>query len=654
MSRPAALLLGALAFPCVMLAQEVDTRTVNNGNVVLEQVPEVPVSLIEQLNRYQAVRSAGFNDWTTDGQGIYITTRFGDVSQVHRVDIPGGARQQLTFFREPAGGVSQRPGRTEFSYRMDEGGSEFYQLFLYDMATGDHRRLTDGESRNGAALWSRDGTRLAYQSTRRNGTANDVWLMDPDDPEGAWLALESPDGTWWGPADWSPDNSHIIITNYVSVTDSRLHLLDVDTGELRHLAGGGDQPASYSGITPRFSGDGSGVFLTTDAGGNFRRLIYHDFESGEQRVVAADIPWDVESFALSDDGTRAAFSVNHGGRSELYLLDPETLAFEAVEGLPSGVMFGLEFSPDGSRLALTLNTPKTPSDVFTLDMETRALTRWTYSEVGGLNTDLFVEPELVEYQSFDGRMIPAFVYRPHGDGPHPVIVSIHGGPEGQYRPFFSSTFQLWVNEVEAAVIAPNVRGSAGYGRENVMLDNGMKREDSVKDIGALLDWIATQPDLDENRVAVYGGSYGGYMVLASAVHYSDRLTAAIDIVGISNFVTFLENTQSYRRDLRRPEYGDERDPEMRAFLETISPNNHSDKITIPLFVAQGENDPRVPVTESEQIVAAVRANGHDVWYMNALNEGHGFRKKENRDLFSQITVMFFQQYLAGRQVSVTP
>jgi len=654
MSRPAVLLLGALTFPCAMFAQGVDTRTVNNGNVVLEQVPEVPVELVDQLNRYQAVRSAGFNDWTADGQGIYITTRFGDVSQVHRVDMPGGARRQLTFFREPAGGVSQRPGHTEFSYRMDKGGSEFYQLFLYDLETGDHRRLTDGESRNGAALWSRDGTQLAYQSTRRNGSSNDVWLMDPDDTGGARLALESPDGTWWGPADWSPDNSRLVIMNYVSVTDSRLHLLDVETGELSHLAGGGDEPASYSGITPTFSGDGSGIFMATDADGNFRRLIYLDLASGERRVVTGDISWDVEGFALSDDGTRAAFSVNRGGRSDLYLLDPESLAFEPVDGLPSGVMFGLEFSPDGSRLAMTLNTPKTPSDVFALDMETRALTRWTYSEVGGLNTDLFVEPELVEFESFDGRMIPAFVYRPRGDGPHPVIVSIHGGPEGQYRPFFSSTFQLWVNEIEAAVIAPNVRGSAGYGRENVMLDNGMKREDSVKDIGALLDWIAAQPDLDENRVAVYGGSYGGDMGLASAVHYTDRLTAAVDIVGISNFVTFLENTQSYRRDLRRPEYGDERDTEMRAFLEAISPNNHSDKITIPLFVAQGENDPRVPVTESEQIVKAVRANGHDVWYMNALNEGHGFRKKENRDLFSQITVMFLQQYLTGAQVSVTP
>ena len=277
--------------------------------------------------------------------------------------------------------------------------------------------------------------------------------------------------------------------------------------------------------------------------------------------------------------------------------------------------------------------------------------------MGGLDTDSFIEPELVHYPTFDkvdgeARKIPAFVYRPRDtEGPVPVVISIHGGPEAQYRPYFSSTYQLWLQKLGVAVIAPNVRGSAGYGKTYVALDNGYKREDSVRDIGALLDWIDTQPDLDGDRVAVFGGSYGGYMVLASAMHFSDRLRAAVDIVGISNFVTFLTNTRDYRRDLRRVEYGDERDPDMRAFLERISPSNNVDKIRVPMLVVQGENDPRVPVTEAEQIVAALREGGKPVWYMNALNEGHGYRKKENRDVFSQVTALFFSRHLLEKPVS---
>jgi dipeptidyl aminopeptidase/acylaminoacyl peptidase len=282
------------------------------------------------------------------------------------------------------------------------------------------------------------------------------------------------------------------------------------------------------------------------------------------------------------------------------------------------------------------------------------LVRWTYSEVGGLDTTAFREPELISYPTFDEvdgkpREIPVWVYKPAGEGPYPVVVSIHGGPEGQSRPWFVSTYQMWLARLGVAVVVPNVRGSSGYGKTYLGLDNGFKREDSVKDIGALLDWIALQPDLDADRVAVFGGSYGGYMVLASAVHYSDRLRAAVDIVGISSFVTFLENTQDYRRDLRRVEYGDERDPEMRAHLEKISPLNNVEKISVPMFVVQGENDPRVPVTEATQMVAALREQGNTVWYMNALNEGHGYRKKENRDIYQQATVLFLQQYLVGQE-----
>ena len=280
------------------------------------------------------------------------------------------------------------------------------------------------------------------------------------------------------------------------------------------------------------------------------------------------------------------------------------------------------------------------------------LTRWTTSEIGGLNIKKFRAPELVRYPTFDKvdgaqRLIPAWVYKPKGKGPFPVVISIHGGPEGQSRPVFSSTYQMWMAKLGVAVVLPNVRGSAGYGKTYLGLDNGFKREDSVRDIGALLDWIETQPDLDADRVGVYGGSYGGYMVLASAVHYSDRLKAAVDYVGISNFVSFLENTQDYRRDLRRAEYGDERDPPMREHLEKVSPLNNVDRISVPIFIGQGENDPRVPVTESTQMVQALRDQGQTGWYMNALNEGHGYRKRENRDTYQQATVLFFQKHLVN-------
>jgi dipeptidyl aminopeptidase/acylaminoacyl peptidase len=271
--------------------------------------------------------------------------------------------------------------------------------------------------------------------------------------------------------------------------------------------------------------------------------------------------------------------------------------------------------------------------------------RWTYSETGGLDPSTFVVPQRISYKSFDGREIPAYVYKPRGAKKAPVVISIHGGPEGQYQPFFTPLTQYWVSDVGLAVIAPNVRGSTGYGKTYVALDNAEKREDSVKDIGALLDWIAAQPDLDASRVAVLGGSYGGYMVLASLVHFGDRIKAGVDIVGIANFVTFLEKTSGYRVDLRRVEYGDERDPKMRAVFERISPANHADKIRSALMVAHGRNDPRVPFSEAEQIAAKVRAQGRPVWTVYADNEGHGFARKENRDYLNAAMTLFLKKTL---------
>ncbi len=628
---------------------EVDRRTLNDGALVLESIPEIPHELFEDLFRYQNVRSAAFRAWTADSESLFVSTRFGDVDSIHRVEMPLGARRQLTFYTEPVGGITRKPGSDQMLFTRDAGGSEFSQIFTLDPTTGDAVMITDGKSRNTAVLWDRRGRKIAFQSTRRNGASNDLWVMDPDDPGNARIGLESSGGSYWGPAEFSASGSQLLASNYLSAVDSRVNLIDLDSGDVTLIAGGG-KTASVN-IPIAFDDDGGGVWFITDQGGEFNQLAWQSLRPrAAVEVITQDIPWDISAATISHDRRRLAFVTNDGGMSRMYLLDTSSRAYKEVENIPTGRVFGIEFSPNDQRIGMTFNTPQTPSDTYVLELgeaplEYTELVRWTESEVGGLDTTAFRTPELVEYPTFDGLQIPAWVYKPRGKGPHPVVISIHGGPEGQARPAFSSTYQMWLDKLNVAVIQPNVRGSRGYGKTYVGLDNGFKREDSVKDIGALLDWIATQPDLDDNRVAVFGGSYGGYMVLASAVHFSDRLRAAVDIVGISNFVTFLENTQDYRRDLRRVEYGDERDPEMRAHLERISPSNSAEKIDVPMFIVQGQNDPRVPVTEAEQMVAALREQGHTVWYMNALNEGHGYRKRENRDILQQATMMFLQQNL---------
>jgi len=648
--------LGALLLLSSAVA-EVDQRTVNDGNLILEDIPEIPREIIGGLNRYQNVRSASFRAWAADSKSIYVSTGFGDVDSVHRVDMPLGVRSQITFYDEPVGGITAQPGRDQLLFTRDTGGSEFAQIFALLIASGEARLLSDGESRNGVMLWDRGGTRIAYQSTRRNGRSNDLWIMDPAEPENARLALESRDGSWWGPAEFSASGSKLLALNYISVADSRISLVDLDTGSALQLSGGAENQSVNYPVA--FDDEGAGIWLMTDQGGEHNQLAWQSLQPGEPiEIITKDIPWSLSTAVLSHDRRRMAFATNEDGMSRVYLMDTKSRKYRRIDVIPTGLAFGLQFSPDDRRIAMTLNTPQTPSDAFVLELgddplEYRELVRWTKSEVGGLDTSSFAVPELVRYPSFDKeggadsaqREIPAWVYKPTGKGPHPVIIRIHGGPEGQSRPSFSSTYQMWIAKLGAAVILPNVRGSTGYGKTYVGLDNGFNREDSVKDIGALLDWIALQPDLDASRVAVYGGSYGGYMVLASAAHYSDRLKAAVDNVGISNFVSFLENTQDYRRDLRRQEYGDERDPAMREHLQRISPLNNVEKISVPMFIVQGENDPRVPVTEATQMVEALRKEGHTVWYMNALNEGHGYRKRENRDTFQQATVLFFETHL---------
>jgi len=637
-----------LCFVSINISSEVFTTSANNGNLILEDIPEIPQNIKDDLKRFQSVRSAPFRGFDVTGKKIYISTGFGNVSQLHLVERPDGARNQITYFDEPIGSVSKQPNGSLIAFTMDAGGSENAQIFMLNPVDGSYDLLSDGESRNGGPLWDNSGKMIAYRSNRRNGASNDVWMMSIDSPKSAEILLEATDGTSWGPIDWSEDNSKILIQNYISVTNSKVYILDTVTKDKRLILGNKNTQSVNSGLS--FDKDSSGVFYVTDEFGEFNNLAHKNLKTDEITLITKDIGWDVDGFTISKDGKRAAFKVNENGYSSLYLLNTSSFKYKKISSIPIGLIGGIQFNDKADLLGLSINTYMSPSESYTLELKNNPLrygelTKWTNSEIGGLDTASFISPKLMSYKSFDGLDIPAFIYAKESKEPLPVIIYIHGGPEGQSRPRFSSTFQLWINQLNAAVITPNVRGSKGYGKTYLGLDNGFNREDSVKDIGALIEWIEKQPNLDSSRIAVYGGSYGGYMVLASAVNYSDRLKAAIDIVGISNFVTFLTNTQDYRRDLRRVEYGDERNPEMRAFLEEISPNNNVEKINVPMFVAQGENDPRVPVTESEQIVKSLRDANKIVWYMNALNEGHGYRKKENRDLYQQAVILFLEQHL---------
>ena len=634
----AAMLAGAVA----ATAAEREARL--DANLVVEGVPVPPPALQAQLARYQNTRSARLAGWI--GDGVLVATRFGNTTQLHRVDQPLGMRRQLTFFAEPVAGATIHPQPAEggFAYLKDSGGSEFYQLFWRDLDGDEVRQLSDGKSRYLGVSWSPSGRWLGYATTEGNGVD---WDLHIQSLAGDRRVLQAEQGVGWTIEDWAADESRVLVSRYISVNESQLYEIDLESGQRERLFA--DVTAAFGNIA---YGDDERIYFTSDMDGEFMRLHRLDRANGEIAALTAETPWNVETFAVSRDRRRLAYIVNADGISELVALALPDESRTPLPALPSGIISGLRFHPDGERLGFTVSSANTPSDAFSIDLgkeaqPEQALTRWTRSELGGLRAGELATPKLFRYPTFDGRDIPAFLYLPPGPGPHPVIVNIHGGPEGQARPGFSPSTQFYVRELGAAVVYPNVRGSDGYGKTYLRLDNGRKREDSVRDIGALLDWIAEQPNLDAERVAVMGGSYGGYMVLASLVYFGDRLRAGVERVGISNFVTFLTNTQPYRQALRRVEYGDERDPEMREFLQSISPLSRADEIDTPLLISQGLNDPRVPASESEQLVALLREQDVPVWYVLALNEGHGFRKKNNRDYLAAVTAMFLQQHLLG-------
>ena len=614
-------------------------------SLVIDGVPKIPVALAETAGRYASFRSAGISDWHPARHEMLISTRFAETPQLHLVATPGGARQQLTFFADSvANGRFHPNGGDYIVFMKDVGGGEWYQLYRYEMKAGDTTLLTDGKSRNLLGPWSADGDRIAYMSTRRTGKDTDLWVINPADSKTDRL-LTQLSGGGWQPEDWSPDDKKILLLEELSINESYLWLVDTATGQKTELIPHNTtEKVSYG--EARFSRDGKGIYVTTDKDSEFRRLAYIDLETKQPTYLTTSIHWDVETFDLAHDGKLLAYVTDEEGLSVLHVRDTTNGREMPLPHIPSGVIGGLRWHKNGHDLGFSLTNSRGPGDCYSLDISNEKLERWSISETA-VKTESLLQAELIRWKSFDGRMISGFLYKPPAKftGKRPVLVIIHGGPEGQSQPTFLGRNNYLLNELGIALIYPNVRGSTGYGKTFSVLDNGLKREDTYKDINALFDWIATQPELDSQRIAVTGGSYGGHMTLAVSTFYSDRIRCSVDIVGMSNLVTFLEHTEAYRRDLRRVEYGDERDPKMREFLEKIAPMNNIEKIKKPMFVIAGKNDPRVPVSESEQIADALKKQGTPVWLMIASDEGHGYRKKPNQDFQFYATVAFLHEYL---------
>lgn len=644
--------LAMLSYPRILIAlaaivstASADDIVVPGDNLVLQGVPAIPSKLMDEIGRYTEMRQASFASWHPVRREMLILTRFADAVQVHHVKAPGGARTQLSFFKDGVHDASFQPTHGDyFVFSKDTGGDENFQKYRFDMETGAVTLITDGKSRNTGGVWSTAGRHLAYGSTRRNKQDVDLWIVDPADPKSDRMIAEMKGGGW-SPLDFSPDDRLLLVSEYVSANESHLWLVDVAAGTKTPLlpAQSGEK-SLYS--SARFSLDGKSIYAITDRDSEFRRLAAIDLATKQHAFLTSNIPWDIDSFTQSWDGKRIAYVVNEEGAGVLHERGLSS-GSDRILSAPNEIVFGISWHRQSGELGFNITAANAVADCWSIARNGKSPERWTLSETGGIQVADFQRPSIIRWKSFDGASIAGFLSTPPArfTGKRPVIIDIHGGPEGQSRPGFQSMNSYFVNELGIAVIRPNIRGSTGYGKTFVTLDNGFKREDSYKDIAALLDWIKEQPSLDADRVLVMGGSYGGHMTLAVATHYPDRIRCAIDVVGIANLVTFLENTSAYRRDLRRVEYGDERDPKMREYLNRIAPANLADRITKPLFIVQGGNDPRVPQSESEQMVQRLRANQTPVWYLLAKDEGHGFAKKKNRDFLFACTVLFVREFL---------
>ena len=636
----------ALLTSVVATAQQKSDVVVPNENLITQNIPDISKELAGQVKKYSESRGASIAAIHPTKKEVLISTRFGATLQFHLVKQPMGDRTQLTFFDEPVSGATYEPINGAYLiYSRDSGGNEFGQLYKLDLKNLQSTLLTDGgRSQNSGITWRKDGKGFFYLSTKRNGGDRDIYFMDPDNPASEKLILQLKGGGW-GITDIAADNKTLLVREYLSANESHVWSLDVETAKLSEVTD--RKRTNIIQTNANFSANANEIWYVTDKENEFQRLATLNLTTKETTYYTTAIPWNVESYELSEDKKLLVFITNEAGSNKMYLMNTQDKRYAAVKNIPVGIISNATFTKDNQQIFFTQSTAKTSSDVYQLNIKTGTIDQWTKSELGEMQESDIALPQPIKWKSFDNLDVSGFYYSasPKFTGKRPVLINIHGGPEGQSMAAFLGSGNYYTNEMGVALIFPNVRGSSGFGKSFIAKDNGYLREDSVKDIGALLDWIAQQPELDKDKVMIMGGSYGGYMSLATAFHYADRIKCSVDVVGISNFNTFLKNTEEYRRDLRRVEYGDERDPKMAAFFEKIAPLNNTEKIKKPLFIIQGTNDPRVPVTEATQMRDKLKMQGNTVWYLEAKDEGHGFRKKPNVDFQRLAVIRFMQEYL---------
>jgi dipeptidyl aminopeptidase/acylaminoacyl peptidase len=613
-------------------------------NIETIGVPPIPTSLARELAPYRGAYGLPLAGWNPEKREIWLKG-LSSVAWVSRVKTPGSTPETSSIYIQSNGiyDFYFQPQNKYLAYTRDANGNEQFQLYLYEIAGRKSTLLSDGKSRNTEPVWSNQGDKIVYSSTPPAGVGVSLRLINPLDPKTDRLLVQS-SGSYLKAYDWSPDDKHVVYCGFTANTTSTLWLVDVTSGSKTLLSHKGSERELYD--SPQFSKDGKGIYVITDHDSEMRRLAYIDLASRKITYVPSDTRWDVDEFQLSPNGKRLAFLTNEDGNSRLHLFDLVTAKETKGPELPTGIISDLRWNNTSSEIAFNLKSPQTPNDVYSVNVETGLVELWAKSVNDGVDPGKFRSPELIRWPSFDERTISGFLYRPPARfiGKRPVIIDLHGGPEEQYRPTFGYEQNYFVNELGIAKIYPNIRGSSGFGKTFLILDNGVRRDDAVKDVGALLDWIKTQPDLDSDRVLVEGASYGGYLALSTACNYGDRIRAVISDSGISNLASFVSRTEGWRRELQRSEFGDERNPKIKEFMERSAPLNNVKRSKKPLLIIQGQNDPRVPVAEAAKLVAATKGRV-PVWYILAKDEGHGFAQASNRDYQLYVTAMFVKEFL---------